>query len=455
MIDCRTFIVLFFIRFAVFPSVAQSDFSLPIAYDSLITKAKQLDKPMFFVAHQRSEQFSPYDGLAISKKTKGLLTEAFVSGVVRVAPEDVNHALSKTYHLRTPIYLFTDKDGYPILRYSKQIKQEDTLLKLIDSAKTIAAGETMGKLIKQYKKGFRSQSLLRKLLEQYQIFDQYTDQQVLNDYVSRLTVQELNNFETVAFLLRSGPAYDSQTYQLAYTNRKMVDSLYATLPLPTRKEINGRIQRQTFREALDKKSFALAQNLGNRVANTWQSHHLRGNMARSYYPMKYLQLCRDTIPYRSYARNHYNNYFYRLDQDSLAKVDYANNQNMNISRRGFVLDSVENLRFQNWLEKHRPRYVKTRVDNLNYGANQLLAFGKEDPEVLFDGIRWMHKSIALLPDRGQSHHILAKLLYQIGFYAEAEAAQQRAVELYKPQKHYYKRMQEVLKQMQDRSWNGS
>lgn len=291
------------------------------------------------------------------------------------------------------------------------------MLKLIDSAKTIAAGETMGKLIKQYKKGFRSQSLLRKLLEQYQIFDQYTDQQVLSDYVSRLTVQELNNFETVAFLLRSGPAYDSQTYQLAYTNRKMVDSLYTTLPLPTRKEINGRIQRQTFREALDKKSFALAQTLGSRVANTWQSNHLRGNIARSYYPMKYLQLCGDTISYRSYARNHYNNYYYRLDQDSLAKVDYANNQNMNISRRGFALDSVENLRFQNWLEKHRPRYVKTQVDNLNYGANQLLALGKEDPEVLFDGIRWMHKSIALLPDRGQSHHILAKLLYQIGFYA--------------------------------------
>ncbi|PRD46491.1 hypothetical protein C5745_15105 [Sphingobacterium haloxyli] len=435
--------------------MAQSEFSSHITYDSLITKARQRDKPMFFVVHQRSEQFSPYAGLTISKKTKDLLTEAFVSGVVRVAPEEVNHPISKTYHLRTPIYLFTDKDGYPILRYNKQIKQEDTLLKLIDSAKTIAAGETMGKLIKQYRKGFRSQSLLQKLLEQYQIFDQYTDEQVLSDYVSRLTVQELNNFETVAFLLRSGPAYDSQTYQLAYTNRNMVDSLYATLPLPIRNEINGRIQRQTFREALDKKSFALAQNLGNRMANTWQSHRLRGNIARSYYPMKYLQLCGDTISYRSYARNHYNNYFYRLDQDSLAKVDYANSQNMNISRRGFALDSVENLRFQNWLEKHRPRYVKTQVDNLNYGANQLLAFGKEDPEVLFDGIRWMHKSIALLPDRGQSHHILAKLLYQIGFYAEAEAAQQRAVELYKPQKHYYKRMQEILKQMQGRSWSGS
>ncbi|GGH06160.1 hypothetical protein FAZ19_04320 [Sphingobacterium alkalisoli] len=454
MVDCRTFIALVLIQFVVFPSIAQSEYSRHIAYDSLITKAKEQDKPMFFLVHQRSEQFSPYDGFSLSKRTKEMLREAFVSGIVRVAPEEFNHPLSKAYHLRTPIYFFTDKDGYPILRYNKQIKQEDTLLKLIDSAKTLAEGETMGKLLQQYKKGLRNQLLLRKLLKQYQIFDQYADQQVLNDYVSGLTVQELNNFETVVFLLRCGPTYDSPTYQLAYTNRKMVDSLYATLPLPTRKEINGRIQRQTFREALDKKNFALAQNLGNRVANTWQSNHLRGNIARSYYPMKYLQLCRDTVLYRSYAKNYYNTYFYRLDQDSLAKVDYANNQNMNIPRRGFLLDSVENLGFQNWLEKYRPRYVKTQVDQLNYGANQLLSYGKDNPETLFDGIRWMHKSVVLLPDRGQSHHILAKLLYQVGFYAEAEAAQRRAVELYRPQKHYYKRMQDVLKQMVSRSWSG-
>ena len=50
---------------------------------------------------------------------------------------------------------------------------------------------------------------------------------------------------------------------------------------------------------------------------------------------------------------------------------------------------------------------------------------------------------------------LAKLLYQVGFHAEAIAEQQRAVELYKPQKRHYKRMQDVLKQMRDGSWSGS
>lgn len=445
-------IFFFFSCFAAHQLAAQPKVLQNISYDSVQNLAQKRDRPMFLVVHQRSEQFSPFSNVSISRKTNDILNEGFVSGVVRVAPDDIHHPILKAYHLNTPIYLFTDTDGYPLLRYNKQIRQEDTLLKLIDSAKTIAGGETMGKLVQQYKKGFRSQSLLRKLLEQYQVFDQYTDQQVLNDYVSQLTVQELNNFETVVFLLRCGPVHNSKTYQLAYTNRKMVDSLYATLPLPTRKAINGRINRRTFREALDKQNFSIALSLGNRVANTWRPHQLRGDISRSFYPMKYLQLSQDTTGYLHRAKNYYNTFYYRLDQDSLAKLDYANNRGINISNRGFVLDSAENDRFQKWLEKNRLRYVRTQVNNLNYGANQLLGFGKNDPETLFDAIRWMHKSITLIPDRGQSHHILAKLLYQVGFYTEAEAEQQRAVELYKPQKHYYKQMREVLKQMQARSW---
>lgn len=443
----------FFSWFVAHQLAAQPKFLQNLSYDSVQNLAKLHDRPMFLVFHQRSEQFSPFTEVSISQKTKDILHDQFVSGVVRIAPDDINHPMLKAYHLKTPIYLFTDKDGYPLLRYNKQIRQEDTLMKLIDSAKTIAAGETMGKLVQQYKKGFRSPSLLRKLLEQYQAFDQYTDLQVLNDYVSQLTVQELNNFETVVFLLRCGPVYNSKTYQLAYTNRKMVDSLYATLPLPTRKDINGRINRRTFREALDKRDFSLAQNLGMFASRSWQPHYLRAQMSQSFYPTEYKRLVRDTSTYLPMARNYYSTVFYYVDPDSLAKLDFANNRNGNTPRRGRqILDSTENILFQQWIEKNRKQYQEEQARNLNYGARQLLGFGKDNLDALFDAIRWQQKAIALRPERGQYHHTLAQLLYHVGFYAEAEAEQQKAIELYKPQKHYYKQMREVLKQMQARSW---
>lgn len=452
--SCIKIIFLFFLNwFASHQLVAQPKFPQGFDYDSLLTLAKQHKKPMFLVIHQRSEEFSPFINVSISQKTKNILNEQFVSGVVRLASDDINHPLHKTYSLTTPIYLFTDVHGYPLLRYNEPINQEETLVKLIDSAKTIAEGETMGKLIQQYRKGVRNRLLLRNLLEQYQIFNQYTDLQVLNDYVSQLTVQELNNFETVVFLLSSGPVYNSKIYHLAYTNRKMVDSLYATLPQPRRQEINNRIIRRTFREALDKKDYLLSQNLGQFVGRTWQSNYLRAQMGRSYYPMEHKRLLQDTSAYIQMARNYYNAFFYRVDPDSLAKLDFANDRSIHtIPRRGQALDSVSNILFQQWMEKNRKRYEETQVRSLNYGANQLVNFGKDNPDALFDAIRWLQKSITLRPELGQSHYILAKALYRVGFYAEAEAEQQQAIELYKPQKHYYKQMRDILKQMQARSW---
>ncbi len=450
-------IFLFFLSWVVsLQLVAQPKFPQEMDYDSLLSLAKQQQKPMFLIIHQRNEQFSPFN-TAISQKTKDILREQFTSGMVRLTSDSIDHPLHKTYRLTTPIYLFTDQNGYPLLRHNKQISEEETLVKLIDSAKTIAEGETMGKLIQQYQKGIRNRLLLTNLLQQYQVFDKYTDQHVLNDYVSQLTVQELNNFETVVFLLSCAPVYNSKTYQLAYTNRKMVDSLYATLPLPKRQEINNRIIQRTFRDALDKKDYTLSQNLGYFVGRTWQSHYLRAQMGQSYYPMEHRRLSRDTSAYIQMARNYYNTFYYRIAPDSLAKLDFANNQQIAIPRRGqpWHLDSAENSLFLQWMEGNRKRYKERQAQSLNYGANQLLNFidfkKNDNPDVLFDTIRWLQKSISLRPNRGQSHHILAKALYHVGFYAEAEAEQQRAIELYKPQKHYYKQMRDVLKQMQDRS----
>src|SRR5690606_36177883 len=122
-------------------------------------------KLIFFVVHQRNEHFSPFDSLSISKRTKDILKEEFVTGMVRIDPADFLHPVLKAYHLTNPTYFFMDTAGYPLLRYNKQIMQEDTLLKLIDSVRTIARGETLGKLAAQYKKGFRNQLLLRKLLK--------------------------------------------------------------------------------------------------------------------------------------------------------------------------------------------------------------------------------------------------------------------------------------------------
>lgn len=429
---------------------AQTIFPENISYDSLLHESKEQRKPMFLVVHKGDEFFSPFR-TALSKGTKALLSEHFVCGMVQLDPDDFNHTLQKKFYVNNPMYLFMDSDGFPLLRHNKPITEGDTLIQLIDSARTVAKGETMGKLMAQYKKGIRSRAVLTKLLEHYQKFDLYTDQRILNDYISLLTVRELNNFETVVFLLSAGPVYNGQIYQLARTNHKMVDSLYATLPLSRRQEINGRINRQTFREALDKKDFSLAQNLGYSVSRSWSSNYLRAQIGRDFYPMEYSRVFRDTAAYIMRARNYYNGFFYRVESDSLAKLDFANERGIRIRGQHQTLDSAENVRFKQWWEKNSNRYNVQRALNLSYGARQLLDFGRDNPEVLFDAIRWQQKAILLRPGRRQYHHTLAELLYCVGFYTEAEAEQQEAVNLSKKDKARHQRMRDVLKQIKDRS----
>ncbi|WP_153846681.1 tetratricopeptide repeat protein [Sphingobacterium paramultivorum] len=432
----------------VYPAIAQQQtFPQKEDYLRLLERAAKENKPMFLVVHQRDDQFIPFRD-SVSKKAKDILSTQFVSGIVQVDRDEFDHPLQRAFYLNKPMYLVTDKDGIPILRIDKAVDGGDELERLIDSANTLAKAETLGKLTAEYRKGMRQQSLLNKILRYNQTFDQYTDQQLLSDYIAQLTIEQLNNFETVIFLLSCGPVYNSKSYLLARTNSKMVDSLYSSLPLPVRKKINNRIIQRTFRESLDKRNFSLAQEVGYFAYTTWTPNYLRASNSQGYYPLEYKRLMKDSLSYVRMARNYYEQSFYKVDPDSLSRMDFAQDRKINFSGNQLVLDSAQNAEFKSLVGKGRKYYQDDLANNLNYGAKQILAFERNDPSVIFDAIRWQKKTIELKPDVPAFRYTMALLLYRVGFYAQAEAEQQKALELSKPYKLYHKKMQSVLKQIQ-------
>ncbi|MGJ1346753.1 hypothetical protein [Sphingobacterium siyangense] len=434
----------------VYPAIAQQQtFPQKEDYLQLLERAAKENKPMFLVVHQRDDQFIPFRG-SVSKKAKDILSTQFVSGIVQVDRDKFDHPLQRVFSLDKPMYLFTDKDGIPLLRVDRAVDGGAELENLIDSANTLAKAETLGKLTAEYRKGMRQQSLLNKILRYNQTFDQYTDQQLLSDYIAQLTIEQLNNFETVVFLLSCGPVYNSKSYLLARTNSKMVDSLYSSLPLPVRKKINNRIIQRTFRESLDKRNFSLAQNVGYFAYTTWTSNYLRASNSQGYYPLEYKRLMKDSLSYVRMARNYYEQSFYKVDPDSLSRMDFAQDRKINFSGNQLVLDSAQNAEFKSLVGKGRKYYQDDLANNLNYGAKQILAFERNDPSVIFDAIRWQKKTIDLKPDVPAFRYTMALLLYRVGFYAQAEEEQQRAVKLSKSNKLYQEKMKAVLKQMQSR-----
>ncbi len=436
-----------FVLFLTFFSVnAQTNFLERADYDSIRTVANKQNKLMFLLVHEQNESFE-FLKASVSKKNKEYIGDKFVSGIVQVKREDFQHSLRKGFYLTRPVYLFTDNEGYPVLRYDRPIMGEQLLLQLADSAYTLAKGETLGKLLKQYQKGVRNRGLLTKLLTQYQFFNYYADQRILNDYLSQLTVQELNNFETVVFLMKSGPVYNGNVYKLARTNAKMVDSLYATLPLLARQDINNRIIQQTFRQSLESSNYYLAQELQGFVSGSWSPNYLRANSSGSYYPMEYKRLTKDSLGYVNMARNYYNVNYYRVAIDSLARIDYAVERKINVSRYQWQLNRVENEAFQEWFKVSESRYKYEHAQHLSYGARQILAFSKDNMDALNDAIRWQTKAIEQSPRNGLYYHTLAMLLYKVGFSAQAEAELLRAKELYKRDKVKYQEIEALLKQM--------
>ncbi|MGJ1437898.1 tetratricopeptide repeat protein [Sphingobacterium siyangense] len=434
----------------VYPAIAQQQtFPQKEDYLQLLERAAKENKPMFLVVHQRDDQFIPFRG-SVSKKAKDILSTQFVSGIVQVDRDEFDHPLQRAFYLNKPMYLVTDKHGIPILRIDKAVDGGDELERLIDSANTLAKAETLGKLIAEYRKGMRQQSLLSKILRYNQTFDQYTDQQLLSDYIAQLTIEQLNNFETVIFLLSCGPVYNSKSYLLARTNNKMVDSLYSSLPLPVRKKINNRIIQRTFRESLDKKNFSLAQEVGYFAYTTWTPNYLRASNAQAFHPLEYKRLMKDSLSYIQMARNYYDQSFYRVDPDSLSRIDFAQDRQIQFTRNRLLLDSAQNAEFKSLVGKGRKYYQDDQATNLNYGAQQILAFEKNNPEVIFDAIRWQKKTIELKPDVPAFRYTMALLLYRVGFYAQAEEEQQRAVKLSKSNKLYQEKMKAILKQMQSR-----
>ncbi|MNP61995.1 hypothetical protein D3C76_1572340 [compost metagenome] len=114
------------------------------------------------------------------------------------------------------------------------------------------------------------------------------------------------------------------------------------------------------------------------------------------------------------------------------------------------MDSAQHAAFKQSVEKGRPYYLEDQSRNLSYGAQQLLVFAKNNPEALFDAIRWQKKAIDQRPGVAQYHATLAQLLYQVGFYAQAEAEQQQAITLARSNKRRHQEMQTVLKQIRAR-----
>jgi hypothetical protein len=369
-----------------------------------------------------------------------------------------------------PAYLFFDKEGglvYKGLSVSTSAAKRYTdmaneALAAISSDKTISYYEKLHKQGKLDGRGIKNYITLKQSLGLNDNAD------LIDAYVNTLTIASLNDYNEVLFIMKAGPLAYGKAYNLCYTNRKIVDSIYKHEPTTVRQEINNHILENTRKEAIRTKNAAMANQLSNFSRSTRSSNYKAAAQWSTWEMLNYYHQVKDTANYYVQAGYYYDTYYMHITADSIAKLK---ERSMEAGRKA----SMEKLKLLNPAVnfsngKPDTGNIRNRVtttylstgpvttdvsSTLNNVAYTFYTMGTRNPIHLTKALLWCKRAISLSPGVHAYYDTLAHILYRLNFYDEALLNQNKAIDLAKKETYiqpsYVKLLQNELTKMQQRS----
>ncbi|RZK20594.1 MAG: hypothetical protein EOO86_03935 [Pedobacter sp.] len=178
--------------------------------------------------------------------------------------------------------------AYIFLRESKEIfftefansNDPKRYLSMVDNALAAFKEKSIAEIEKDYEADKTNVIAIKKLIDARKKIGITNNADLIEQYASNLKIGDFNNYENVLYILEAGPHADGVAYRLAYTNRKLADSLYRTEPLQRRLAINRAIISNTMTAAAKAKNVNKAIAGANFERTTWTKDYREGN--RSY-----------------------------------------------------------------------------------------------------------------------------------------------------------------------------
>jgi len=294
------------------------------------------------------------------------------------------------------------------------------------TAQTNTAENDLRTYHEKYALGNRSSSFLKQYLRKLDSLDLPADPQLLDEYVGSLQVRDLDNFETVSFLLQQGPILQSKTYRLIYMNQTIVDSIYHKLPLSVRKKMNGKIIHNTFQKAIREKNIDLAYSVSHFIYNSWQeTNRFLAEIERDRILVDYLEKTADTAQYFTRASSYYNSFYMALTPDSMFKMNLAAHENKSYR---LPLDSTIQKRWNQVPEAKKRHYDTLFAKNLHHAAASFIQLGAKGPR-LYTSLQWIQAAIKWQADVPGYYHTFAEILASLHLFQEAIVQEERAIML--------------------------
>lgn len=359
-----------------------------------------------------------------------------------------------------PVHLFLDEEGGLLLKTSGTRMRPDSYFSDIENAIRLSKTKTLSAYAAEYKKGNRDLNFLKSYLLKFEELDIPVHQDVLDEYVSVMPVNALDDYQTILFIMQRGPVLSGRAYKAARLNQKLVDSIYKVRPLTERLKINDRIIKYSMAQAKRTKNENLAFEVANYSASTWKNDFTNASNARSSRMMDYYRVVNDTAKYLYQASSYYQNYYLSL-RDSIQKpgpaepfvlpkptpgAPFKRDTTVKITEgnttfykgrlaKEYTISSISSGNsISNPKNDERSKAMSFAM-YLNNGAYSMYTMHTRNPEYLKRAVVWVRRSIELFPDNPAYYDTLSHLYYQQKKYDEAISTQQKAIELVKMRKN--------------------
>lgn len=370
-----------------------------------------------------------------------------------------------TYKIRNfPSYLF--------MHASKDVFHSDfgisnathKYLTMVDKAVILSKEKSVTELEEEYLANKTDNNILKKLIELKRKNGITNNAILIEQYANNLRISDLNDYQTILFILQAGPLVDGNAYKLAYTNRKITDSIYKYEPLQRRVEINNAIISNTLINAVKTKNIRQAQAAANYTRATNSSNYIQANKNSSNNMLYYYKSVKDTSNYIRSAIQYYDAYYMNISADSIKKIE-ARQRQLAIDKikpmptPGTKTVSKEKL---DSMIKANPNSVRTEkfttstvnmstsyANELNNAAWAFYETGTKNINHLLKAVTWSTRSIELNPISGY-YDTLAHLFYRLGYLEQAIKTEQTAINQAKIEGRPHDGFQDVLRKIKNK-----
>ncbi len=421
--------------------VAIATYAQKINYEKTYSHAQALSaktgKPMMILVNIIPPPGPGSDKYLISLNDKSvveLFNTNFVNYTVLRTDTAANKIIRK-YSLTTfPSFVFVDAQGGLL---HKDFGNSPFAKKFIDMGNT-AIARSKDKSLAQYDQEYAAGKLdsagLRNYITRRKQAGIYDNARQIDTYVNYLKIRDFDSYEMVLFILEAAPYLDSKAYKLAYTNRKITDSIYKKEPITKRKEINSRMIGNTMARAIATKNIQQAHAVANFTRGSWAPDYKTGQQQYELKIVQYYAGVKDTANYFRQASGYYDRYYMNIGVDSIKKLENKRVQDLRVyDARPDTTYRIVDGKEQKVITRteHRPdpnsSFFATELNNVAY---QFYQTGTRNVNHLTKAMIWSKRSIEISPVPNPAYYdTLAHLLYRLNFHSEAEKTQEEAVAL--------------------------